>query len=140
MTQPNRVYLVDDAPDYRSMLRTVFNRFLPAYQLEIFESGDALRQHIQSAQERPRLILLDRHMPGLDGYQILQMLKQHPDWQTVPVAMFSSHTSPEEFDACYRMGANSCLTKPFGLTPLRQLLETTCHYWLAVNQPVKMAS
>ena len=140
MTQPNLVYLVDDAADYRFMLRTVFNRFLPAYQLELFESGDALSHHIQSAQERPRLILLDRHMPGLDGYQTLRMLKQHVGWQTVPVAMFSSHASPEESDACYRIGANSCLAKPFGLTPLKELLETTCHYWLEINQPVKVAS
>jgi CheY-like chemotaxis protein len=138
MAQSNLIYIIDDAPDYRHLVQTIFTRFLPAYEIRVFESGNTLMHHVLRTGERPGLILLDRHMPGRDGHQTLQMLKQHPDWQTIPVAMFSSHASWEEMEACYRSGANSFLKKPLGLAPLKQLLETTCHYWIEMNQSVSV--
>jgi two-component system response regulator len=76
-------------------------------------------------------------MPSLNGCQTLQALKQNPDWQTIPVPMLSSYASLRQMEACYRTGVNSLLKKPLGLMALQQLLESVCHYWLEVNQPLK---
>ncbi|MBC3787500.1 response regulator [Spirosoma utsteinense] len=134
------LYIVDDSPDYRLLVQIVFKRFLPDYTLRFFESGNDLRHHALRTQERPGLILLDRHMPGQDGAQVLQLLKQHPFWQTVPVVMVSSDASEEEMEECYRMGANSFLQKPIGFEPLRQLLVSTCYYWLSLNKQVTIST
>ncbi|MDB5244120.1 MAG: response regulator receiver protein [Spirosoma sp.] len=138
MTHLTLVFVVDDSADFRLLVQAVFKRFLPAYELRLFASGEALRHHALRTPERPGLILLDYHMQGLTGHHILQLLKRHPDWQTIPVAMLSSDASEGEMEACYRTGANSFLKKPIGLVALQGLLESVCHYWLDVNQPLAL--
>lgn len=137
MENAKSVYVVDDTPDYRVLVKAVFTHYLPAYPLRFFESGDELTHHLFRGLERPGLVLLDRHMPGRDGHRTLETIKQHPDWRIVPVAMISSYASPEEIEDCYRSGANSFLRKPFELEQLRRLLESTCHYWLNLNLSVR---
>lgn len=134
MKKPHLLYVVDDSPDYRMLVEVVFRRFLPDYELRFFESGNELKHHALRTAERPGLILLDRHMPGQDGAQVLQLLKQHPTWQIVPVVMVSNNASQEEKEECYRLGANSFLQKPIGFEPLKDLLTSTCYYWLYLNQ------
>lgn len=140
MEKPALLYVVDDSPDYRLLVEVVFKRFLPDYEVRFFESGYALRHHALRTVERPGLILLDRHMPDQDGVQVLQLLKQHPAWQIVPVVMVSSDASHEEKEECYRMGANSFLQKPIGFEQMKQLMASTCHYWLSLNQSVSNPS
>lgn len=70
------VYVVDDATDYRFLVQQVFSRFLPQYTVSLFAGGDVLLHHLQTSSERPALILLDLHMPGLSGLQTLTRLKQ----------------------------------------------------------------
>lgn len=136
MENARLVYIVDDAPDYRFLLGAIFTRHLPAYQPRFFESGNALVYSLFRGLERPRLILLDRHMPGRNGHNTLEIIKQHPDWQVVPVAMISSDASAHEIEDCYRSGANSFLRKPTEFRHLKQLIEATCRYWLELNQPI----
>lgn len=135
MTMTNEVYLVDDAHDYRTLVKTIFARYLPTYKLRLFEGGNALAHHILRSQDRPALIMLDRYMPNRDGYQTLQLLKQHPHWHVVPVVLISADASREDIQEGYRLGANSFLQKPTEFERLRQLMESTCQYWLALNQP-----
>ena len=135
MTNPKEVYLVDDAYDYRFLVQGIFARHMPDYQLLLFESGSDLTYHVLRSLERPALILLDRHMPNRDGYQTLQLLKQHPYWHVVPVVMISANASPEDVQQGYRLGANSFLRKPLDYESLRLLMESTCQYWLSLNQP-----
>ncbi len=70
------VYVVDDAADYRFLVQKVFNQFLPQYKVTLFSGGDALLQHLQTSPVHPSLILLDLHMPGMNGLQTLAQLKQ----------------------------------------------------------------
>ncbi|MCX6212905.1 response regulator [Spirosoma sp.] len=135
MTNPKEVYLVDDAYDYRYLVQGIFARHLPTYQLRLFDGGNALAQHVLRTMERPALIMLDRHMPHRDGYQTLQIIKQHPYWNIVPVVMLSADASPEDIQKGYRLGVNSFLQKPMDFNSLRSLIESTCHYWLTMNQP-----
>ena len=129
-----QIYAIDDNSDYRLLVSQVFRKELPTYGLRFFESGDALVHHLFRGLEKPGLILLDRHMPGRDGYRTLEMLKKHPDWQIVPVIMLSSQASPQAIEACYRAGANSFLHKPVDLDGLSHLLRSLSHYWLELNQ------
>lgn len=107
---------------------------MPAYELRLFAGGNELNHHILVSSQLPSLLLLDRHMPGWDGHQTLHLIKQHPNWQLVPVVMFSADASSEEMERCYRVGANSFLRKPLAFETLKQLLVSTVHYWLELNQ------
>lgn len=134
MKNAKLVYIVDDSADYRFLVKAVFTRYLPVYQLRFFESGNALLHDVFRGLEQPDLILLDRHMPGRDGHSTLETLKKHPDWQVVPVVMVSSGATVEQIENCYRSGANSFLHKPTEFEHLRHLLQSIGQYWLDLNQ------
>jgi CheY-like chemotaxis protein len=92
-------------------IRPIFS----AYPVRFFSSGRTFLQEIRQLPGRPALILLDRHMPDLDGHQTLVLLKQNPDFKRIPVVMLSSDPSPQEIEGCYEAGANSFLLKTLSM-------------------------
>ena len=128
------LYIVDDEADYRFILQKVFSHFLSAYPVRFFSSGHALLEALSQMEQKPSLILLDRHMPNLDGNQTLLQLKQHPAYQKIPVVMMSAHASLPEIEACYEAGVNSFLFKKTDLTSLKDSMMAICQYWLELNQ------
>lgn len=132
MTPPRLVYIVDDWADYRFLVKQVFNLFLGQYQLRLFADGADLVADLDSLSESadtlPRVIALDIDMPGLDGFQTLVRLKQHPLWQSVPVVMISNRNDPDYQQQSYRLGASAFMLKPMGMMGVKSLLTLLCEY------------
>lgn len=60
----------------------------------------------------PSLIVLDLNMPELDGRQTLQLLKNHPVYRQIPVAIVTTSSNRIDREICQRLGASVFLTKP----------------------------
>lgn len=128
------ICIVDDAADYRFLLQTLFKRDFPMYSARFFPSGKTLLAELPQMSQKPNLILLDRHMPELDGHQTLLRLKQDKAYKTIPVVMMSADASASEIQKCYEACANSFLRKQIDFASLRTMIATICHYWLEINQ------
>ncbi|MFP2931047.1 response regulator [Pyxidicoccus sp. 3LG] len=61
---------------------------------------------------RPALVLLDLHMPGMGGREVLALLKADPALRGIPVIIFSSSEEAGDVEGAYADGANSYLFKP----------------------------
>ncbi|MDB5241287.1 MAG: response regulator [Spirosoma sp.] len=132
------LYIVDDEADYRFILQKVFSHFLSSYPVRFFSDGHALLETLSLIEEKPNLILLDRHMPNLNGQQTLLQLKQHPTYHKIPVVMMSAEASLAEIEASYEAGVNSFLFKSKDLPSLKNKMTAICQYWLELNwEPVK---
>ncbi|HEV7379521.1 MAG TPA: response regulator [Dyadobacter sp.] len=138
------IFLVEDSSDFRQLVRTIFSKFLPEYSVRSFQGGSELYQYMvmQSSEgytgRRPSLIIMDLHLPTLDGYEILKLIRQTPpntvtDWKTLPVVMLSASSKQSDVNRCYQAGANSFFIKPVDFEELKKLLETICHYWVDYN-------
>jgi len=125
---------VDDDDDYRFLLQQLWDRLFPTYPVRFFPSGQALLEELPQISRLPSLILLDRHMPDLDGHQTLVALKQHPLYQLIPVVMMSADASPIEIEGCYKAGVNSFLVKPIGVDSLKEVISIVSQYWLVINR------
>ena len=134
MASTNLVCIVDDQVDYCFLIQRLFTLYFPIYPVQFFEGGQALLNTLPHLKPRPSLILLDRHMPQLDGHQTLLRLKEHPTYQTIPVVMMSAEATAVEIQGCYEAGANSFLIKKLDLASLKEQIKTVCHYWLETNQ------
>lgn len=138
MASPRFICLVDDSADYRFLLQQVSSRFLPDYPMRFFPNGKVFLEELDQMAHQPSLILLDRHMPELDGHQTLDYLKRHNTYRTIPVVMMSNTASSSEIYGCYTTGANSFLIKPSNFEALKKTILTICDYWLKLNQePVR---
>ena len=69
-------------------------------------------------RDRPDLILLDLHLPGMHGEEVLRRLRAEPATADIPVAILSAEASPASSAACRPAGVVAYLTKPLDLAEL----------------------
>jgi CheY-like chemotaxis protein len=74
--QPLRLLLVDDAPEMRALLRALF---ADRGDIMVFEAGSGEEALEVAATERPDLVVMDHHMPGMDGVTATRRLKELDD-------------------------------------------------------------
>ena len=134
MTTPPLICIVDDTADYRLIVGQLFGRYFSAYSVAFFADGKDFLEELAQLSQLPSLILLDRHMPGLDGHQTLLILKEHPVYKAIPVVMMSTGSSAGEIKGCYEAGANSFLSKLLDFDSMKNQMQVVCQYWLEMNQ------
>lgn len=61
---------------------------------------------------KPDIILLDINMPRVDGFEVLETIKQDQHLRNIPVIMLTTTDNQKEIDRSYKLGANSYITKP----------------------------
>ena len=75
------------------------------------------------------LVILDVKMPGLDGFELLTRLRNHPAYKSAPVMMLTALGSESDVTRAYDLGADEYLVKPFQPTELlgrvRRLIART---------------
>lgn len=79
-------------------------------------------------------MLLDLTMPRRDGRDMLATLKQDPTLHTVPVNILTTSANSRDVAECYRLGANSYLTKPMAYRALEEKVGRLTRYWLEASE------
>ncbi|AGX88397.1 ABC transporter substrate binding protein [Candidatus Symbiobacter mobilis] len=119
-----RVLYIEDNQANLSLMKSAF-RQLPGVALEIAETGEAGLAQIR--MNPPDLVLLDGNLPGMNGLEVLRILKDNPQTAAMPVVIVSAAASPQNIQAGMDAGATAYFTKPFDLPALlakvRQTLE-----------------
>lgn len=72
---------------------------------------------------RPDLILLDINMPGMDGYQVLEVLKSHMVLRAIPVIAVTANAMPHDIERGKRAGFANYMTKPIQISALMETIE-----------------
>ena len=81
----------------------------------------------------PFLLLLDLHMPGMHGFDVLRWIRDQPELQGILIVVLTSSTLEPDINKAYELGANSYLTKPSNFDELVRLLGRIQGYWLMTN-------
>ena len=77
------------------------------------------RQHID-------IILMDLQMPTMDGYEASTIIREHPEYATIPIIALTANSIQEDKDRCFTVGMNDFLSKPVSLSILKDKIT----YWL----------
>ena len=83
----------------------------------------------------PKVVLLDIHMPKLNGMEVLQKIKSDPRTKSTPVVILTSSKENPDIQRCYDLGANSYIVKPVNFESFAQAIKNLGLYWLLLNQP-----
>jgi two-component system KDP operon response regulator KdpE len=110
-----RILIVDDDPQFRRALRLG----LTSHGYEVSDAADAKEALDSVASRAPDLIVLDWHLPTLDGIQTCRALRAHSD---VPVIMASGNRSDSK-QVAVGAGATDYLPKPFSINELLMRIE-----------------
>jgi CheY-like chemotaxis protein len=113
------VLLAEDSAVNREMLREM----LEAWGCAVVEAagGDEALEKLQEGL--PDLVLLDIRMPQLDGYQVLERIRAHPQWRRLPVIALTAFAMDGDRERGLAAGFDGYLTKPVDSQALRAALE-----------------
>lgn len=89
----------------------------------------------QEVAPRPLVILLDLNLPGTDGRDVLEHLKQDQSLKEIPIVVFTTSANPKDIEFCYEKGANGYLIKPMDSRQLQRTIQAFVDYWLEANIP-----
>ncbi|NJL44920.1 MAG: hybrid sensor histidine kinase/response regulator [Leptolyngbyaceae cyanobacterium SM2_3_12] len=109
-----RILAVDDSPDNLFLVESILDD--PGYQIICVESGQAALTEVY--QSPPDVILLDVMMPGLDGYEVTQKIRQNPDLPYIPILLITAHDQSSLVQGL-DVGADDFIRKPVDVNELR---------------------
>jgi two-component system sensor histidine kinase/response regulator len=112
------VLIVEDEPDVAELMR--YNLAREGYATLIAESGDSAVEAV--LRSSPDLILLDIMLPGLNGWEVCQTIRDSVKGRHLPIIMVSALTTEESRIKGLSLGADDYITKPFSVQEL--LLKT----------------
>ena len=82
---------------------------------------------------QPDIILLDLKLPGIDGHEVLQRIKQTERLKRIPVIILTSSKEEGDLALSYDIGANSYLVKPISFEGFINIARNIGDYWLSLN-------
>jgi two-component system cell cycle response regulator DivK len=116
-----RILVIEDQPDNRQILRDL----LTNADFEVIEAEDGEAGLAAAAAHRPDLILMDIHLPGIDGYEVTRRLKADTLLHAIPIIAVASYGLAGDADKALAAGCDAYIPKPY--SP-RQLLAKVREY------------
>jgi len=106
---PPKVMIVDDDPSIVVVLEFLMEQ--NGYQVQVARSGEEAIESIPRFQ--PDLILLDIMLPGIDGYEVCEILRLKPEWRNIRVIFLTAKGNEEDIARGLVLGADAYIVKPF---------------------------
>ena len=118
-----KVLIADDKAPGRELLREV----LEQSGCVVYEASDGI-EALRSARELlPDLIILDLHMPLLDGFRVLEELKLDLRFATTPIIALTASAMQGDRERALSTGFTTFIAKPISLSALRGEIERFFH-------------
>ncbi len=129
--QKGCVWIVDDDSSIRWVLERALSNTNQAYRS--FASGEEVLVALQ--HEHPDVILSDIRMPGIDGLNLLQQIKQQVS--ELPIIIMTAHSDLDAAVSAYQQGAFDYLPKPFDIDEAILLVERAIQHSREQHHPVQ---
>jgi DNA-binding response OmpR family regulator len=113
------ILVVDDDPNSLDIVRTFLES--RGYQVVTAMDGNAALSCMEEV--RPSLVLLDVMMPGMDGWEVARVIKNHPDFTSTRVVMLTARSDFTDKQEGLRSGADDYIVKPIRLDDLGERVE-----------------
>lgn len=142
MTDKNvEILLVEDNPSDEMLALHAFKRHNLATKVHVVRDGAEALEFIfctgiyaQRHFENPKMILLDKQLPMVDGMEVLRQIRADPRTRLVPVVMLTSSAEDRDIIEGYLLQVNSYIVKPVDFETFTETVGRLGHYWLHINQ------
>lgn len=118
----HKLLIVDDSELNREMLRDILE---PEYSIETAEDGEQALQALRGKDINTAALLLDLHMPRVDGFTVIQELKKDGLLSQIPVLVISGDNTSEIECRCLELGVSDFIHKPFDASIVRNRIKNT---------------
>lgn len=121
------ILVVDDSNIVRNFVKRIFNE---TYNVGIAEDGEEAISIINSNRDNDNIvaILLDLNMPKVDGFAVLEYMKNNALLPKIPVSIISGDSSKETIDKAFTYQIVDMLGKPFNQIDVKRVVEKTIYF------------
>jgi two-component system, chemotaxis family, response regulator Rcp1 len=132
-----RFLLVDDSDDDVFLTREAFDSAKLKVELHHVDNGQKCLQYLRKQgpyadAPTPDLILLDMHMPVMDGHQVLSEIVKDKALCHIPVVVLTTSYEAEDIKKMYSLRCSSYITKPINFDNFVHTIGKMTDYWLTV--------
>lgn len=116
-----RILLVEDNRVNQIVASALLQKL--GHEVDLAENGE---RALAALAARPYdMVLMDCQMPVMDGYEATRRIRQHPEWQHLPIIAVTANVMAGDQEACIAAGMDDYITKPYS----RQLLDEIIRRW-----------
>lgn len=116
---PQNILVIEDDETQRLSLK----RILEAEGYSTLLAADSAELTAVLDEEKDiHLILMDIGLPWINGFELAEMMKQHPDLKKLPLVFLSAQAEQEDYDKARAVGAADYIKKPFDIEKLKSVI------------------
>lgn len=132
--RPVDILLVEDDEGDAFLTENALRSGHVPFALHVVNTGEEALDFLYHRGEhrgavRPDLILLDLHLPGIDGKEVLRELKAHAHLRRIPVVVLTSSRAESDILRSYNLHANSYMVKPGDPSIFERLASSLQEWW-----------
>lgn len=135
-TVSHHILLVDDNNLDIDLFERALRKANSEVKLDTARGGERALEYIEKWETGlavPIVILLDLKMPKINGLEVLQALKSHPRFKTIPVVILTSSNETSDIQQAYELGVNSYIMKSVDYDEFARAVAQIHHYWCQLN-------
>ncbi|OGO17592.1 MAG: hypothetical protein A2Z15_08485 [Chloroflexi bacterium RBG_16_50_11] len=117
---PKKILIVEDDPSFSRAI----NYIVQKEGYDVITASNGMTGLRMAKEEKPDLLILDVMLPGLDGFEICNRLRQDPQTAKLPIIMLSAKGQEADKATGLKVGANEYLTKPIDRTLLLEKITS----------------
>ncbi len=135
--KPIEVLLVEDNPgDVRLMQEALKDAKVHNNLHVVYDGDDAMsflrREGKYSGAPEPNLIMLDLNLPGKDGREVLDEIKNDSALKHIPVVIVTTSSAEEDILKSYKLHANCYVTKPVNIEQFIKVVRAIEDFWFSI--------
>ncbi len=128
-----QVLVIEDEPIDLALIQQVIETEEIPVHLIPFDNGEGAIQYLEQTSPQapiPELILLDLKLPGIQGLEILKMIRSDARFCIIPIVILTALESPAVILEAYRLGCNCYIKKPLAPKILAATVMAIFDFWL----------
>jgi CheY-like chemotaxis protein len=130
MTRLLQIFVVDDNISDLMLAEEGFATFSDQVTVTMFQSGQAVLEAMEPPDAViPDVLLLDIHMPRMNGFDVLKAMKLDERLKLTPVVMLSTSSAPQDVTQAYSLFASSYMVKSMDFADFLQQVEAFVEFW-----------
>jgi two-component system, OmpR family, alkaline phosphatase synthesis response regulator PhoP len=122
---PKEILIVDDEPGVVVALQFLLEQ--QGYNVLVAKRGEDALDLIY--KYKPDLVILDIMLPGIDGYEVCEIVRLNPDYRDIKILFLTARSNEVEIAKGLALGADAYITKPFSndkfVAAVNEVLEST---------------
>ena len=132
----HRILLIEDDPHEARLAQLTLQKIDPELEVTRLSDGGAFLEYYR--HNRPHddisLAIMDLHMPGVGGLDVLEALQEEESRPRFPIVLFSSSENSKEVSRAYELGGTAFVTKPSVSADYRRALRNIVNFWIDTNR------